>query len=289
MKTSCFPLNQSWPLETAAQLACLLESSAAKLGNVHPQAAFSDMHFGHFAASSLIIGRCLAESREPTVGTSVLAAVSAIKQAVSRNTYLGTILLLVPLARALSDQSITSVHELSNSVRNVLGQLTAQDSHDIYRAIASASPGGLGNRASMDVLGDAPEDILQAMAQVASFDAVARQYINGFADVLGILHPWLIEELQRFDEPLAAICRLQLRWLAHEPDGLIVRKAGKQIAQQVQQLASEALSSNEGAHATSLAKLDRFLRADGHRRNPGTTADLIAATLFVQLTLAQPQ
>ena len=30
-------------------------------------------------------------------------------------------------------------------------------------------------------------------------------------------------------------------------------------------------------------RLDRFLRSDGNRRNPGTTADLIAATLFVAL------
>jgi triphosphoribosyl-dephospho-CoA synthetase len=30
-------------------------------------------------------------------------------------------------------------------------------------------------------------------------------------------------------------------------------------------------------------ELDGFLRSEGHRRNPGTTADLIAATLFVKL------
>ena len=32
-----------------------------------------------------------------------------------------------------------------------------------------------------------------------------------------------------------------------------------------------------------LDKFDAWLRADGHRRNPGTTADLIAATLFAAL------
>jgi triphosphoribosyl-dephospho-CoA synthase len=30
-------------------------------------------------------------------------------------------------------------------------------------------------------------------------------------------------------------------------------------------------------------ELDAWLRADGHRRNPGTTADLVAATLFAAL------
>jgi len=32
-----------------------------------------------------------------------------------------------------------------------------------------------------------------------------------------------------------------------------------------------------------LADFDFWLRSDGHRRNPGTTADLIAAALFVLL------
>ena len=30
-------------------------------------------------------------------------------------------------------------------------------------------------------------------------------------------------------------------------------------------------------------EFDAFLRADGHRRNPGTTADMIAAVLFAAL------
>ena len=35
--------------------------------------------------------------------------------------------------------------------------------------------------------------------------------------------------------------------------------------------------------AMALADLDFWLRSDGHRRNPGTTADLIAAGLFAAL------
>jgi len=32
-----------------------------------------------------------------------------------------------------------------------------------------------------------------------------------------------------------------------------------------------------------LSEFDRWLRADGHRRNPGTTADLVAACLFAAI------
>jgi triphosphoribosyl-dephospho-CoA synthase len=37
------------------------------------------------------------------------------------------------------------------------------------------------------------------------------------------------------------------------------------------------------AYERALTELDFWLRSDGHRRNPGTTADLIAAGLFVGL------
>ena len=33
----------------------------------------------------------------------------------------------------------------------------------------------------------------------------------------------------------------------------------------------------------AIDEFDTWLRADGHRRNPGTTADLVAASLFVAL------
>ena len=37
------------------------------------------------------------------------------------------------------------------------------------------------------------------------------------------------------------------------------------------------------AGRVAIAEFDHWLRADGHRRNPGTTADLVAACLFVAL------
>ena len=37
------------------------------------------------------------------------------------------------------------------------------------------------------------------------------------------------------------------------------------------------------AYYEALANFDFWLRSDGHRRNPGTTADLVAAGLFVLL------
>ena len=44
-----------------------------------------------------------------------------------------------------------------------------------------------------------------------------------------------------------------------------------------------ARKSGGEAYLRALADLDFWLRSDGHRRNPGTTADLMAAGLFVGL------
>jgi triphosphoribosyl-dephospho-CoA synthase len=51
--------------------------------------------------------------------------------------------------------------------------------------------------------------------------------------------------------------------------------------QAIQVLAAGGVFSAEGRRA--LAALDTYLRRPDNRLNPGTTADLIAATLFVAL------
>ncbi len=38
-----------------------------------------------------------------------------------------------------------------------------------------------------------------------------------------------------------------------------------------------------------IGELDFWLRSDGHRRNPGTTADLVAASLFAAIQTGQIQ
>ena len=148
----------------------------------------------------------------------------------------------------------------------------------------------MGKVAQADISQPAPACLRSAMSQVATTDAVARQYVTAFADLFQRLLPWLAEELDQHPEPLAAIVRLQLRWLAWEPDGLIIRKLGLKAARRIQQRAQtvwQASRTDPGTADRRMRQLDRYLRADGNRRNPGTTADLIAATLFCRL-LCQP-
>ncbi|MEO8494476.1 MAG: triphosphoribosyl-dephospho-CoA synthase, partial [Planctomycetota bacterium] len=148
------------------------------------------------------------------------------------------------------------------------------------------APGGLGHVDDMDVLDSAPSDLIEAMRLAAGRDLVARQYTNDFSDVLTRVVPWLVER-QAAGWPLsAAIIHAHLRLMAEFPDSLIARKCGMQVAQEAANRANRVLSTGEPGDQNfeqALADLDFWLRSDGHRRNPGTSADLIAAGLFAAL------
>jgi triphosphoribosyl-dephospho-CoA synthase len=296
------PLDQCWSIAEAVGLATILEASAPKLGNVHPAASFSDMQFGHFIASATAVSAVFKEVDRLGIGPLVLASVQATRLRVGCNTNLGTILLLAPLAKAASKlfqlearfvatalPTGISRQGLQASVAEALQALTLEDSQLVYKAIRTAQPGGLGQQTANDIARPAPLCLVDAMQQVAEVDAVARQYVNNFADVIERLLPWLDEALIRHACPLKAIVHLQLRTLAWQPDGLIARKRGMELARQVQLRAQEVLpivESGDESAQLHLDRLDKELRTDGNRLNPGTTADLIAATIFCRLVCA---
>src|SRR5712691_9832840 len=87
-------------IATAAQLACLLEASAPKPGNVSPGRHFADVRYEDFLASAAAIGEPLAGAGVRTVGATVRLAVDATARWTGSNTNLGIVLLLAPLARA---------------------------------------------------------------------------------------------------------------------------------------------------------------------------------------------
>lgn len=279
---SDFPFDRRWAVSAAAQLACVLEATAPKVGNVHPGAAFADMHFGDFLKSSAAIEPIFAKSAALSVGELVLESVRATRAQVGINTNLGTLLLFAPLAKARV--SGMSLADLRAATQNVLRSLTHDDSKAIYEAIRIAKPGGLGAATLHDVRAEAPLQLMVAMRQVAATDAVAAQYANGFTDLFERLVPWFDSARGSGLDLFAAICDVQVRWLAEELDGLIVRKCGIAVATAVQSLARRVVRAEPGElRSGPLGELDDYLRSDGHCRNPGTTADLIAAMLFVKL------
>jgi triphosphoribosyl-dephospho-CoA synthase len=260
-------------IATAATLACIWEATAAKPGNVYRGADFDDVTYADFLTSAALLGPKIALAPTHGVGHAILESVRAIREAVDTNTYLGTVLLLAPLAAAVPG------HAVELTIPQVLKSLTAEDTRLVYDAIQLANPGGLGKVDEADVH-DAPPQItlIEAMRLAANRDLVARQYTTNFAEVFATAN-----RIENSAGSLSArIIRTFMELLAEIPDTLIARKCGLEMAQEVSQYAARVLGSGEDYQA-ALADLDFWLRADGHRRNPGTTADIVAGALFVLL------
>lgn len=270
-----------------ATLACLLEATAPKPGNVHRGADFDDVTFTDFVASAVAIAPAIESACHSGVGEAVLQAVRATQATVGTNTNLGTILLLAPLA------AVPREIELRAGIADVLGGLKPHDCYAVYEAIRLARPGGLGKVEHLDVSGAPPHDLRTAMREAAERDLVARQYDNGFAEVLNLVVPWLVAGRDRSWSLTTAIIHAQVQLMSQFPDSLIARKCGLAAAQRAADMASRVIAAgqpDDEPYQDALASLDFWLRSDGHRRNPGTTADLIAAGLFAALRdeLLQP-
>lgn len=275
-------------LGSRARWAIVQEATARKAGNVHPEAGFDDMNYTTFIAAATAIGESIDRAIERPLGELVLECTVAMGLAVGVNTGLGTILLIAPLVQC--DHAWRGFREellqnswTGNRAIEFLEATTCQDSKGIYRAIAECQPGGLGSKEQLDVLGPPPDSILTAMRMASAWDDVALQYCNGYLEVAHYARR-LTSPNYRTLSLSDAVRLLQLEILSERVDSLIVRKWGLSVGRRVQQEAHAVLRS--AAYGSELfeqqwSRFDASLRVDGHRMNPGTSADLIAAALYI--------
>ena len=271
-------------LEGIILRACLMEAGAAKVGNVHPGASFDNFDslcHADFVTSAEVVSPILAGVTAGCVGETIFEAVVATRERVGKNTNLGIILLLAPLAAVPFDVP------LRDGISLVLNGLTVRDTEFVYRAIEIAKPGGLGRVEKQDVSGQPTVTLKKAMSLAADRDLIAKQYRDCFVDLL----PRSEAELKRLQNELKeekgdAIVGWQIEMIAKWGDSLIERKCGVAVSGEASRWAKEVLELGGLKTKTGrehLQQFDDWLRADGNRRNPGTTADLIAAKLFVLL------
>jgi triphosphoribosyl-dephospho-CoA synthase len=263
-----------------SQIACIWEASARKPGNVHRFCDFDDSSYVDFLLSAAAMAPILETAAERGVGATVLAGVQATRQVVATNTNLGILLLLAPLATVPRDR------DLRSGLTSVLGSLAVDDSREAYEAIRLAAPAGLGTAPAHDITQTPTLPLAQIMALAADRDLIARQYSNGFREVFEEGLPALVNRLSGSRDLETAIIACHLHLLSRIADTLIVRKRGRAEAEEASRRAAAVLDHGwpetvSGREA--LAGLDAWLRAEGHARNPGATADLVAACLFVAL------
>jgi triphosphoribosyl-dephospho-CoA synthase len=199
------------------------------------------------------------------------------------NTNLGMALLFAPLAAAARSGESAG---LRTRLARVLRGLSVDDARWAYRAIRIARPGGLGRAATADVARPPAVTLRQAMRLAAGRDTVAAEYARGFAVTFDLALASLRRARRRGLGLLDAIAQAHLEVMARVPDTLIGRKAGAAAAVEVARRARGVIRAGGFLTAEGLAaarRLDRDLRRAGNRLNPGTSADLVAAALFVWL------
>jgi triphosphoribosyl-dephospho-CoA synthase len=260
------------------QLACVLEVSAAKPGNITPTHAYSDTTYADMVRSALALGPVFARRRvlERGVGELIADGVEATSRVAAANTNLGIVLLFAPLARAAVTRR--GGEALCSAVERTLAELGVDDAALAFAAIARANPGGLGEAPEHDVRAPARVSLRAAMAAAADRDSIASEYATGYAIVFDTGMRLLDEALQDGLSTLDAIVSLHVGLLAAYPDTLIARKAGEAAARAVSAAAAEVRRGTR-----SLDDFDASLRGADNRLNPGTTADLVAGTLLAAL------
>ncbi len=271
--------GSQWTIGQCAEMACLLECLSPKPGNVHRGADFEDLSLLDFATSAVGIGKIIDAEKHATVGELVERSVESSFELVQTNTNLGICLLIAPLVHGCRQNRIEK-----EGVREALSSLTKHDAACVYRAIQLAQAGGLGKVENADVNDTPPDDLIEAMALARDRDLIARQYVNSFEDLFSQILPEFERQLAR-TTTTRAIVLTHLWTMARFPDSLIARKCGQQTALQAAAMAQNAydLSGSESEFVRAASDLDFWLRADGNRRNPGTTADLVCAVIFVAL------
>jgi triphosphoribosyl-dephospho-CoA synthase len=270
-------------IAAAAQLACLLEASAPKPGNVSPGIAFHDTRYEDFLASAAAIAPAFLDAGTQSLGDTILRAIDDTRRWTRANTNLGIVLLLAPLARAAH---ATSPASLRDRVRDVLASTTVADAESAYAAIRLAHPGGLGNVAAEDVASSPTVTLTAAMELAADRDDIAREYATVFARTFTVGVPALESARATGLGWPDAIVECYLALLADSPDTLITRKLGPDAANGVRARAI-AVRAAGGMRTTAgrqaVAAFDLELRDSRNSRNPGTSADITAAAVFVVL------
>ncbi|MGC9346073.1 MAG: triphosphoribosyl-dephospho-CoA synthase [Candidatus Bathyarchaeales archaeon] len=295
------------------ELAILLEASANKPGNVNRTTGFENTRYEDFLASAVAISSSFEYAAERGVLVSCgeihvsdvglgriirdcVANVNAWQR--GGNTLLGTAILLSPIAIAAgmtpAKEDVFEIPKLRENMKLVVESTTPEDAVNVYEAIKSANPGGLGKVPELDINDpNSKKRILEErislfqIFQISSkYDTVCSEWVNNYPITFDVAYPSLTEQIRKTDNLNKAIVHTFLKVLAEYPDTLIARKTSREKALEVSFKAKEILKLG-GLETLSgrekLREFDRELRKAGNLLNPGTTADIIAAALALNV------
>ncbi|UPM43790.1 triphosphoribosyl-dephospho-CoA synthase [Halocatena salina] len=267
-----------------AQLALLLEvSGTPKPGNVDRRHEYDDLRFEHFMAGAVGSTRGLLLAQQgAAVGRAFERGVVGMAEQKGGNTQFGALLLLVPLVRAASVDPETAL--ASDTVEEIVRATTVEDACDFYRAFEHVDVGVGDPPSELDALdvrrGARAESVLRergltlfdVMELSTDVDGVAREWTEAFPRSFRAAD-WIEAD----DGPVAdRAADAYLRLLAAEPDTFIVKRHDRETATEVVERAQAALDGTIAPEHLAAELVQQGI-------NPGTTADITAAALFLAL------
>lgn len=306
--------NKAKIVSQCLELAILFEVSADKPGNVNFVVGFEGTNHAHFLASAVVASRHFEFAAErgiavvrDALGLSDVRVGRIIRNCVADvsswqsggNTLLGTIILFVPIAVAagmtkMEKNCCFNLADLRRNLKAVVEATTPEDAVAVYETIKIAKPSGLGKAPDLDVNDPNSVDrllkekisLLQVFKIAASYDNVCSEWVNNYPITFDFAYPYLRRQIDETKSLETAIIHTFLRVLAKYPDSFIARKVGLTKAREVSLMAHEVLEaggSKNDVGKAKLRKLDSTLRSSSNLLNPGTTADIIAASLALLL------
>jgi triphosphoribosyl-dephospho-CoA synthase len=265
----------------AYKKACICDVEAFKPGNVSVYNAGHDMEVDDFLLSAEVSAEPITNP-EYSLGEKIYYSVKATRDAVGCNTNLGILLLCAPVIQAA--QQLQEKQSLRDTLPQVLENTSVKDADWVFKAITLANPGGLGVPESQNVNERPDVTLFQAMEIAQNKDRIAKQYVTNYKDIFNFSILRYNDGLNRFGNQEWAAVFVFTGLLSKFPDSHIERKYGNEHSGWVLKkiiVVDDALlnTQNPKQLIPMLHEVDREFKAKGI--NPGTTADLTVATVFV--------
>jgi triphosphoribosyl-dephospho-CoA synthase len=190
-------------------------------------------------------------------------------------------LLCAPLIQAVYDYPQLP---LQQALHNVLATTRVDDANWTFKAIALASPGGLGETNQQDVHESATVTLRQAMSLAASKDRIALQYLTDFQDIFAFCCLTYYNALAKWGGQNWATVAVYAHYLSQFSDSHIERKYGDRFSAMVtDRMATvyDALGKTDNPEHIMPLLYDIDCEFKDAKINPGTTADMTVATVLI--------
>ena len=258
------------PVERA-QMAMMLEVTAyPKPGNVDRCHDYEGTRLEHFLASAILVRPALerAAGCSGGIGEILREAVRLTTAHGGGNTHFGAFILLIPLLRG---------GDIPGAVRAVQDS-TVEDAVSFYLAFSLTKvrmlpkdPLDVADPRALDVIRERRMTLLDVMDHSKEHDMVAREWVNGFR-----LTRKAADHLHRAGCGREGVVETFLWLLSTEIDTFIVKEHGMPVAGEVRLRAAEVLGGSGDLAAFDAECISRGI-------NPGSTADIIIAAIYIAL------